>query len=62
MNRNSLRMKGYRPISADFTKAGTLGSMFGINNDPNDKSSEKNSGVLLINCKSEIASLPAFPI
>ena len=53
MSRASIRMKQYRPVSADFTKVGTgLSAVFGLNQESNDeKSSNSSNGVLLINCK-----------
>ena len=50
MSRSSLRIKNYRPMSADFTGKNDKQSIFGsINQDQNQ---DKKSGVLLINCKS----------
>ena len=51
MSRSSLRLKQYRPMSADFAKK-PLSSVFGMNGDSGDKTSDSNDGVLLINCKS----------
>ena len=53
MSRASLRMKQYRPVSADFSKVGTgLSAVFGLNQETNEKKSSNGSnGVLLINCK-----------
>ena len=55
MSRASLRMKQYRPVSADFSKVGTgLSAVFGLNQETNEKKSSNGSnGVLLINCKYE---------
>jgi hypothetical protein len=44
-------MKQYRPMSADFSKVGTLSSVFGLNQETGGKPNGSN-GVLLINCKS----------
>jgi len=54
MSRSSMRMKHYRPISADFTKtnsssSSTLSNVFGLNQEQNRDSNK--SGVLLINYK-----------
>ena len=48
-----MRMKQYRPVSADFTKVGTgLSAVFGLNQESNEgKSQSSSNGVLLINCK-----------
>ena len=53
MSRASIRMKQYRPVSADFTKVGSgLSAVFGLNQETNDdKTSSGSNGVLLINCK-----------
>ena len=50
MSRASMRMKQYRPMSADFSKVGTLSSVFGLN--PEQNKGNSSNGVLLINCKS----------
>ena len=57
MSRSSMRMKHYRPMSADFTKSNIssgssrpLAQVFGLNQDVHRDSNK--SGVLLINCKS----------
>ena len=49
MSRASMRMKQYRPMSADFSKVSTLSSVFGLNQEPSKPNSS--NGVLLINCK-----------
>ena len=51
MSRASIRMKQYRPVSADFTKVGSgLSAVFGLNQENNDdKTSNGSNGVLLIN-------------
>ena len=53
MSRASIRIKQYRPVSADFTKVGTgLSAVFGLNQETNEEKSPNGSnGVLLINCK-----------
>ena len=53
MSRASIRMKQYRPVSADFSKVGSgLSAVFGLNQESNDdKTSNGSNGVLLINCK-----------
>lgn len=53
MSRSSLRIKNYRPISAEISSkpSSALGTMFTIGPDPNEKSPEKNSGITLLNCK-----------
>jgi hypothetical protein len=50
MSRASMRMKQYRPMSADFSKVSTLSSVFGLSQDNNGKPNGTN-GVFLINCK-----------
>lgn len=53
MSRSSMRMKHYRPMSADFTKSSSnssaLSNVFGLAQDANRDGNK--SGVLLINCK-----------
>ncbi len=64
-----MRLKNYRPITADFTKGSgsgvggggspgggggsTLSSVFGLNLSNSDSNKNSNGGVLLINCKYE---------
>ena len=49
MSRASLRMKQYRPMSADFSKMSSLSSVFGLQ-EANGKQNGSN-GVFLINCE-----------
>ena len=40
MSRSSLRMKQYRPISADFTKVSALSAVFGLGGGSNNPENE----------------------
>ena len=64
MSRSSLRMKQYRPVSADFSKVGNgLSSVFGLHQESNDgKTSNGSNGVLLINCKYYIYLFSENPV
>jgi len=57
MNRSSLRMKQYRPVSADFTKiSGSLSSMFA-----NDNEKPPSNNVLLITYKKSVTEIDGSP-